>query len=209
MLNVKCKICRRAGEKLFLKGERCFSPKCALIKKPYPPGPAKKRRSRGFSEYGKQLKEKQKLKNWYGIRERQFKKYVKEALKERKKGENAELIFIKKIEKRADNVIFKAGIAPSRVMARQLVSHGHFLVNDKKINIPSYLVKKGDAIRISPLKLNKKVFQNIKNNLKKSNPPAWIQLNKETGETKIIGEPTIQDAALPADISIALEFYSR
>src|SRR4030043_988045 len=144
MISIKCKKCRRAGQKLFLKGERCYSQKCAMVKRPYPPGLHGKRRS-SLSEYGKQLLEKQKIRNTYGVLERQFKKYVLET--KDKAGDKREFLF-KKLEKRLDNVIFRAGFAKSRTQARQTVSHGHVLVNSRRMNIPSYEVKVGDVISI-------------------------------------------------------------
>lgn len=128
----KCKICRRAGVKLFLRGERCFSTKCAMIKRPYPPGKRIKKR-KSLSEYGKELKEKQKLKNWYNLSEEQFSKYVKKALGKRGKVEDARTFLMKELESRFDNVIFKLGWASSRSQAQQMVSHQHFLVNGKKV----------------------------------------------------------------------------
>jgi len=149
MKNAKCKICRRAGVKLFLKGDKCLSPKCPMIKKAYPPG-LRKRKSRSvFSEYAKELKEKQKLRNWYGLREKQFQKYVKEILAKRGKVENAGTLLIRTLESRLDNVVFQLGFAISRLQARQLISHRHFLVNDKVVNISSFLVKKGGGTSLA------------------------------------------------------------
>ena len=145
-LNPKCRQCRRIGEKLFLKGDRCVSTKCALIKKNYPPGihGAKQTRAKS-SEYGKQLREKQKAKRIYGILEKQFRNYFKKAAN--KKKETGEIL-LKILEMRLDNVIYRVGLAKSRNKARQLVSHGHFLINNKKVNIPSYEVNIKDVIKI-------------------------------------------------------------
>ena len=211
MINSKCKICRRLGAKLFLRGERCLSPKCAMVKKPYPPGQKRKRRRRGgaLSGYGKELREKQILKNWYNLREKQFRKYVREVLEKRGKVEDATQLLIRELESRLDNVIFRLGMAASRFQARQLVSHGHFLVNGKPINIPAYHVKKGDEITIRPSSQKKNIFQNLPTLLKKYQPPSWISLNLEKLEGKIKGEPTLEEAAPPAEISAIFEFYSR
>lgn len=209
MIDSKCKICRRLGVKLFLKGERCLSPKCAMVKRPYPPGQKGKRRPSPPSEYGKELKEKQKLKNWYNLEENQFKNYVKETLEKRGKVGDVETELIKKLESRLDNVIFRLGFAKSHSQARQLISHGYFLVNDKKINIPSYQLKKGDKITIRPQKIKKKIFQDLLSSLKKYETPSWLQLDKEKLEGKVVGEPSIQDAVPPAEISAILEYYSR
>lgn len=209
MQNSKCKICRRAGVKLFLKGEKCFSPKCPMIRKPYPPGQKKKRRTRALSEYGKELKEKQKLKNWYNLKERQFKKYIKEALKARGKVEDATAELIKVLEKRLDNVVFRLGFASSRPSARQMISHGHFLVNDRAINIPSFSVKKGDKIKIKPNSFKKNIFKNLPQVLKKYKPPSWLEISAKDLEGKVIDKPNLEEAAPPAEISSIFEYYSR
>ena len=209
MVEAKCKICRRAGTKLFLKGEKCLSPKCPMVRRPYPPGQKGKRRPTPLSEYGKQLREIQKLKSWYNLRERQFKKYVKEVLAKRGKVEDLGEILIRLLEKRLDNVIFRLGFATSRAQARQLVNHGHFLVNKRSVNIPSYQVRKGDVISIKPQKAKKANFQNLKNLLKKHNLPSWLKLDLEKLEGKVIGEPTLEEAAPPVEISSIFEYYSR
>lgn len=180
-----------------------------MIKKPYPPGQKRKRRLSPLSEYGKELKEKQKLKNWYGLKEAQLKKYVKGILQERGRVKDAAEELIKKLENRLDNVIFRLGFAQSRSQAGQLVSHGYFLVNVKENNIPSYQVKKGDRIGIRSQKLKKKIFQNLAASLKKYQTPTWLQLEKEKLEGKIIGTPTLEETAPPAEISSIFEYYSR
>lgn len=208
-IDSKCKICRRAGQKLFLKGEKCLTPKCPMVKKPYPPGKKGKRRLSPLSEYGKELREKQKLKNWYGLRETQLKNYVKNVFKKRGRVEDVGTELIKKLETRLDNVIFKFGFSNSRSQAKQLISHGYFLVNGKKIDIPSYQVKKEDKISIQPQKLKKKIFQNLTTTLKKYQPPSWLQLDREKLEGKVIGYPTLEEVAPPAELSSIFEFYSR
>jgi len=205
----KCKICRRLGAKLFLKGERCLSPKCAMIKRNYPPGQKRKRKPVSLSEYGKTLKEKQKLKNWYNLKERQFKNYVKKILKKRTGIEDASNLLIKILESRLDNVIFKLGFANSRPLARQLVSYGYFLINGKPINIPSYLVKRGEVISIKPQKVKKTIFQNLKNLLKKYKVPNWLELDLEKLEGKIIKYPTLEEIVPPVEMSAIFEHYSR
>ena len=205
----KCKICRRVGEKLFLKGEKCFSPKCPLVKKAYPPGQKRKRRRRALSEYGKELVEKQKLKNWYNLTERQFRKYVKETLSGRGKVEDTATLLIQTLERRLDNVVFRLGFAPSRSSARQLVSHRHIQVNDKTLNIASFSVKKGDVVKVKESSLSKKMFQVIKTTIKKYTPPTWLSLDSEKLEGKVIAEPNFEEAAPPAEISSIFEFYSR
>jgi len=208
MKNNKCKICRRLGVKLFLKGEKCLSPNCPIIKKPYPPGLRRKKRSRPLSEYGKELKEKQKLRNWYGLREAQFRKYVKQALEKRGKTDSVGLL-IKTLESRLDNVIFRLGLSSSRSQAKQLISHSHFLVNGSEINIPSYQVKLGDTITIRPQKLKKGAFQNISFKLKKYQPPSWLEFSLKTLEGKVVAEPGIEEVAPPAEIPAIFEYYSR
>ncbi len=205
----QCKTCRRLGQKLFLKGDRCFSQKCAMLKRAYAPGLQKKRKGGSASAYKKSLEEKQSLKKWYGVSERQFKKYVLETLSKMGKVENVSNELIKKLEQRLDNVIFRLGFAKSRAHARQTVCHSHFLVNGKAINIASYQVKKNDVITIKPTKKNKGVFKDLAEDLKKKEVPAWLVLNKEKLEGKISGEPNIDEVKPPAEISTIFEFYSR
>jgi small subunit ribosomal protein S4 len=209
MKNAKCKICRRLGVKLFLRGEKCFSPKCPMVKRPYPPGQKGKRRLSPPSEYARELREKQKLKKWYNLEERQFKKYVKEALAQRGKIEDATVYLIQKLEKRLDNVVFRLGFAPSRVQAKQLVSHGHFLVNGKPVNIPSFSLKVGDVVSLKPQKTKKVIFKDFKSKLKKEKVPSWLSLDVEKLEGKIIGEPKIEEIAPPVEVSAVFEFYSK
>jgi len=209
MFDSKCKICRRLGVKLFLKGERCLSPKCPMIKRPYPPGQKRKRRLGPPSEYGKELREKQKLKNWYNLKEAQFRKYVKKVLSFRGKMGDAGSLLIKLLETRLDNVIFRLGITSSRKQARQLVSHGHFLVNGKSVNIPSYQLKKGDTITIKPRSLKKAAFQNLSVKLKKQNIPSWLKFDIKNLKAEVTGEPSFEEVSPPVEISAIFEYYSR
>jgi len=213
MKNAKCKICRRLGIKLFLKGEKCLSSKCSMIKKAYPPGQKGKRRSKPLSEYGKELREKQKLRNWYNLEEKQFQKYVRSALAKRKKTEDAGTLLIKTLESRLDNVVFRLGFVSSRSEAKLLISHRHFLVNDKTVNISSFLVKKGDKIKIRPVSAKKNFFQNLPATLKKTKVPSWLELNTQVLtkrlEGKVIGMPTLEEVAPPVEISSIFEYYSR
>jgi len=204
-----CKICRRFGQKLFLKGERCFSPKCAMVKKPYSPGMKVKKRKFRQTEYSKQLAEKQKLKISYNLSEEQFKKYVNQVLKKRGRVEDEAEELIKKLEKRLDNVIYRLGIANSRKQARQLVSHGFFLVNEKPINIPSYEVRQNDVITLKKEKLQKNFFKEISAILKKKTFPSWLKFDKEKYEAKVIAEPSLKEMAPSAEISAIFEYYSR
>jgi len=212
MEDAKCKICRRADRKLFLKGEKCFSPKCPMIKKAYPPGSARKKRGRALSEYGKELKEKQKLKEWYGLRERQFSKYVRAVLEKAhraKEAKNPAELLVNELESRLDSAVFRLGIAPNRAQARQLVSHGHFLVNGKSVDIPSFSLRQGDKISIRPHSLKKPGFGRLSENLKKYQAPSWLKLDKEKMEGEFVGIPNLGEVAPPAEISSIFEFYSR
>ncbi len=205
----QCKTCRRLGQKLFLKGDRCFSPKCAMIKRAYAPGLQKKKRGGAPSEYKKSLVEKQALKKWYGLSERQFKRYVNETLEKMGKVQDVSAELIRKLEKRLDNVIFRLGFAKTRAQARQLVSHGYFSINGKMVNIPSYQVKKNDLVALKENKKGKGIFKELANELKRKEMPAWLQLNKEKLEARTIGDPTLDEVKPPAEMSLIFEFYSR
>ena len=207
IIDAKCKKCRRANQKLFLKGERCFGPKCAMTRRPYAPGVHGKAFRRRSSEYGQQLAEKQKIRYVYGVSETQFKNYFKEIAK-KQVGDKEELL-IRKLESRLDNVIFRLGWASSRRAARQGVNHGYFLVNGRKTNIPSYQVKKGDIIQIRGKSKKTKIFENLKALLKKYEAPAWLSLNKEKFEGEVKDTPKLEDVDRVGEISKIIEFYSR
>jgi small subunit ribosomal protein S4 len=206
MSDSKCKICRRAGEKLFLKGEKCFS-NCTLTKKPYPPGIHGKGFRKGrrtASEYGAQMREKQKVKFLYGLREKQFVNYVKEALK--KKGA-APIQLAKLFESRLDNVAYRLGFASERSTARQMVSHGHITVNGKRVNIPSYRLKVGDKIAIRKESMGKGMFKDIDIKWKKYEPPAWLSLDKNKKQGVVKGEAVAEDQKF--NLNSIIELYSR
>mgnify|MGYP000862235100 CR=1 FL=1 len=169
----------------------------------------KSKNKKNLSEYGRELKEKQKLKELYGLRERQFKNYVKDILKKRGKVEDAGVLLMKKLSLRLDNVVLNLGFANTLPKARQLVSHNHFLVNGKKINVPSFEVKKGDIIKVAPSSIKKPVFSNIIPELKKYKPPLWLELDVEKMEGKVLSEPTPEDLIPPVEISSIFEYYSR
>jgi len=207
--DLKCEICGRSARKGLTKGESFHSSKCPLYKKNYPSRSRKKRSRGGMSEYGKELIEKQIVRMLYRISERQFKNYVKEVLKKRGLVEDTSLELIKKLEKRLDNVVYRLGLATSRAQARQLVVHGHFLVNGKPINIPSYQVKVGDVISIKEHKKGKTFFKRISLTLKNLQPPSWLSLNKEKLEGKVVGEPSLEEVSVPAEIPSIFEFYSK
>jgi small subunit ribosomal protein S4 len=205
MLSMQCKKCRRVGEKLFLKGDRCYTPKCALVKRAYPPGVHGKRRG-GLSEYGKQLLEKQKIRHTYGILEKQFRKYV-EGISGRQ-GDKRELLF-RKLEKRLDNVIFRLGLAQSRRKAKQIVSHSHILVNGKKMNIPSYEVKVKDRISVKSRSQALPIFKDLKEILQKRQIPQWLSLNVEKMEATIIADTPDINQDILQSLGLIIEFYSR
>lgn len=207
----KEKIERRLGERLLLKGERSLSPKSAIVKKPYPPGmhgPVKSKRPRKTSEYGQQLKSKQKVRNVYRMLEKQFKNCIKTALTSKK---NLSEAIMDKLEHRLDNVVYRLGIAQSRDQARQLVNHGHILVNGKKISIPSYEVRIGDEIRIKEGS-GKSAFFNalVPQWLTKYEVPAWVEIDKTQMIGKVKGHPTLEESGLnPNDLQAIIEFYGR
>jgi len=205
----KCKKCRRAGAKLFLKGEKCESQHCPMIKKPYAPGQKPKRRKGRVSEYGRELNEKQKLRNWYNLREKQLLRYVKSVMAKEQEVESTGDQLIRKLEGRLDNVVYRAGFASSRTQARQMVSHGFFHIGDRLVDRPSYQVKVGDEITLKPSKKGKKIFEEFEANMKNFNPPAWISLDKKNFSAKIIGEVPVEEVAPPVEISAVFEFYSR
>lgn len=203
MTQAKCKISRRLGTNIFIKCTKVYA------RRPYPPGPKKKRAASSLSEYGRQLIEKQKLRFLYNIKEKQFKIYVKKILAKRGRIEDAPTALIQMLERRLDNVVFRLGLAVSRQQARQLVNHGHIMVNNRKVNIPSYQVKIGDEISIQPQSTNKAVFKDIRLKIAKYNPPSWLQFNKEELKAKVVSYPSLEEAAPPVEISSVFEFYSR
>lgn len=203
-LSPKCKKCRREGEKLFLKGERCFSVKCAMIKKAYAPGQHGQARRMGLSEYGTQLREKQKIKRTYGLLEKQFRKYYD--LASRMQGNTGNLLS-SLLERRLDNAVYRLGFASSRSQARQLVNHGYFLVNGKKVDIASYLVKEEEVISVKKGKEN--YFQNIKNTLKDRQTPSWLFLDYKKLQGKIVALPAKDEIDVNVGIHLVIEFYSK
>ncbi|MCT4594519.1 MAG: 30S ribosomal protein S4 [Anaeromicrobium sp.] len=198
-----CRLCRREGQKLYLKGERCYSDKCAVSKRAYAPGQHGQRRTK-LSNYGLQLREKQKVKRYYGLLEGQFRKYFDQAEKmEGITGEN----FLKVLETRLDNVVFRMGFASSRKEARQLVRHGHFLVNGKKVDIPSYLISVGDVIGVKEKSLSSAKFKALAEAAR--TVPAWVEANFEKLEGKIVALPNRSDVDLPIEEHLIVELYSK
>lgn len=202
------KIERRLGAKLFLKGERSLSPKSAMVRKPYPPGMHGKARFKKLSEYGLQLQSKQKIKNIYRLMEKQFKFYVKEAMKSKKE---TTALLVKNLEQRLDNVVYRMGLAQSRDQARQLVSHGHILVNNVKTNIPSYRVKKGDTISIREGSKTTRYFSALLPEwFAKHESPNWLKVEKNVLTGTMANSPEITDSGLETkDLQSIIEFYSR
>ena len=198
-MDAKGKSCRRVGEKLFLKGDRCFTPKCAVVRKPYPPGihtSTKKRR--GLSEYGMQLKEKQKLRNLYHLRENQFSTYVRNAMKAQKVDASTKLL--ESLTLRLDNVAFEAGFAASRSIARQLVSHGRVRVNGRKTNVSSYATKVGDIISLTDTSWK---FEDNKNKT-----PSWITIDPAAQTATVTAIPDTANKT-SFNIKLIIEYYAR
>lgn len=203
-------MCRRAGEKLFLKGERCFTPKCGVVRKSSPPGMhgAKKSR-RSQSEYAQQLAMKQRIKRMYVILERQLKKYFEES---RNRSGMVGDVLLQKIEMRLDNALYRAGLASSRRQARQISRHSSFLVNQKSVNIPSYGLKAGDVITIKENKKNKKYFSQMLSVLKEkkgAGVPGWLKIDPENASVEIVGKPVRDDFESGIDAQMVVEYYSR
>ena len=200
-----CRICRREGQKLFLKGDRCYSDKCAVDRRAYAPGQHGQGR-RKLSEYGTQLREKQKVRRAYGILEGQFARYFEMAnKKEGVTGEN--LLSI--LESRLDNVVYRLGLAVSRPEARQLVSHAHFTVNGKKVNIPSYLVKPGDVIAVKEGSRKSTKFDAILASTESRLVPKWLDMNRDTLEGKVIAYAERDDIDMAIEEHMIVEYYSK
>jgi len=200
-----CRLCRREGIKLFLKGSRCETAKCAIEKRAYPPGQHGQGRKK-FSEYGSQLREKQKVKRIYGVLEKQFRNYFFAA--DKKKGITGENL-LQKLELRMDNVIYRMGLASSRSTARQLVGHGHFTVNGKKMNIPSYALAQGDTIALNPNKIKKTPVKSAIENIKGKTLPDWLSFDTDSKQGIIQALPTREHVAMPIEEQLIVELYSR
>lgn len=200
----KCRICRREGVKLFLRGDRCYSPKCALSRRPRLPGQHGRFRRR-MSLYAIRLREKQKLKRIYGLREEQFRRYVEWA--KAFKGVTGEAL-LKFLERRLDNVVYRAGFAVSRAQARQLVSHGHFLVNGRVTNIPSYLVEEGDIVEVR-LQSKQKLGPVIREIADRRPVPSWLTRDLEGLRVQVSAEPNLEEVEHAVDTSLIVEYYSR
>ncbi|TDX49263.1 30S ribosomal protein S4 [Orenia marismortui] len=201
-----CRQCRQEGEKLFLKGERCYTDKCAIERRSYGPGDQGRGRRRKLSEYGLQLREKQKVRKIYGVLENQFRSYFEQA--EKKPGITGEN-FLKVLERRLDNVVYRLGFATSRNESRQFVRHGHILVNGKRVNIPSYLVDENDVITVKESSKDlKRLKEVIELNADKATP-SWLQVSLEKKEGKVLSDPIREEIDIPINEQLIVEFYSR
>lgn len=202
-----CRLCRREGTKLFLKGERCLSARCAIERRSYPPGiHGQGRRPRKPTEYGLQLREKQKARRIYGLLEKQFRNTFHKAV--RKKGITGE-VFLQLLEKRLDNVVYRLGFAVNRRQSRQLVGHRHFLVNGRRLNFPSYLVKKGDVIEVA--EHSKKMPDFIARIEKRGELtlPSWLSVTEGELKGKVIDDPKPEDITIPVNEQLIVEYYSK
>lgn len=201
-----CRQCRREGTKLFLKGDRCYSAKCAVIKRHTPPGQHGQARMRKQSEYGIQLREKQKCRRAYGVLESQFRKYYTMAANMRGvTGEN----MLALLERRLDNVVYRLGFGESRPMARQMVQHGHIRVNGKKVDIPSYLIKQGDIITVKERSRDMQNLKALKEQGASKLVPKWLEIDTENLTGKVVAMPQRDDIDLTIEEHLIVEFYSR
>lgn len=200
-----CRLCRREGTKLFLKGSRCYSGKCAFERRSYAPGQHGQGRKK-VTEYGIQLREKQKARRFYGVLESQFRRYFAQAARE--KGVTGERL-LQLLEIRLDNVVFRAGLAESRAQARQFVRHGHFTVNGKRVNIPSFLVKEGEVIAVAEKSRSMVVFSDLPETLNARRIVPWISLNPAELSATIVSLPKREDIDVPVQEHLIVERYSR
>ena len=202
--DANCRLCRREGQKLFLKGERCYSPKCALERRAFPPGQNGQGRRSKTSEYGLQLREKQKTKRFYGLQETQFRNLFDKAA--RKQGITGENLLIM-LETRLDNVVYRMGFAATRREARQLVTHGHYTLNGKKVNSPSQEVKVGDVIKVKEKSQNSPKFKEIKE--MQIMVPSWLTADAEKLEGKVVALPKREEIDTPIQEHLIVELYSK
>ena len=201
-----CRLCRQVNEKLFLKGERCFSPRCAVERRRSTPGSRGGGRPRRLSDHGIQLREKQKARYIYGVLERQFRNYMDQAF--RSPGVTGEYL-LQMLERRLDNAVFRLGFAESRNQARQLVQHGHFQVNGRNTNIPSYIVKQGDIIGWKPSRKEKDFYKALTEDIPRRPVPDYLQLDTESMSGTVTGLPTGEDVMATIESRLIVEYYSR
>ena len=200
-----CRLCRREGMKLFLKGERCFTDKCSIERRNYPPGQHGQDRPK-FSDYGVQLREKQKVRRIYGLLERQFRRTVRQA--ERMKGVKGENL-LALLERRLDNVVYRLGFVNSRSEARQLVRHGHFTVNGRRVDIPSYSVRVGDVVGLTARGKGAARIEEALDALEARTLPSWVAVDKEKRQGEILSQPNREEITLPIQEQLIIELYSR
>ena len=201
-----CRLCRREDAQLYLKGDRCFSDKCAYTRRPYPPGQHGQARKRRPSYFGQQLREKQKVKRMYGLLEKQFRGYYYKAT--RMKGVTGENL-LSLLERRLDNVVKRSGFAASHAEARQLVRHGHFLVNGRRVDIPSYLVREGDVVEVREKSRKIQKIVDALAQLERTPLPAWLEIDKDKFTSKVTALPTRSDIAQDVDEQLIVELYSK
>jgi small subunit ribosomal protein S4 len=201
-----CRLCRREGMKLFLKGERCYTEKCAIEKRNMPPGQHGKLRKAKIVGYGLQLREKQKVKRIYGVLENQFRRYFEMA--DRTRGITGETL-LQLLERRLDNVLYRLGLATSRAQARQLARHGHFTVNGRKVDIPSYSVKPGDVIGVRASSAENPAIQHALEEVKGRGVPEWLSFDSGTMSGRIASLPTREQINLPVQEQLIVELYSK
>ena len=205
-LDAKCRQCRREGEKLFLKGEKCFTDKCPVERRAYAPGQHGQKSGARLSDYGKQLREKQKMRHTYGLLERQFRNTYYDAA--RAKGVTGERL-LQLLESRLDNITYRMGFGASRGEARQVVRHNAILVNGKRVNIPSYLVRTGDVISVHEKSRKLKRIEESLGAIERRGVPQWLELDKEKFEGKVKGMPSREDFTLPIREQLIVELYSK
>jgi small subunit ribosomal protein S4 len=201
----QCRLCRRETVKLFLKGDRCFTEKCAVERRQYPPGQHGQRRSK-LSDYGVQLREKQKVRNTYGVLEKQFRNCFYAA--ERKKGVTGEVL-LQMMETRLDNVAYRMGLTPNRNSARQLVRHGHFLVNGKEVNIPSCSISVGDVVEVKEASRNVGIIADSLSKAEQRGVPSWLEVDFQNFKGKVLELPAREDIQIPAQEQLIVELYSK
>lgn len=201
-----CKLCRREGEKLFLKGSRCYSNKCAFDQRSYPPGQHGVTKRVKLSEYGRQLREKQKVKRIYGVLEKQFKNYYKKAA--RMKGVTGENL-LQLLESRLDNVVYRLGFAPSRKAARQLVLHKHFRVNGRAVNVPSYILKPGDVVEVKEKSKRLSIIHESLKNVKAENMYPWLSIDKAKLQGIFKEKPAREQIPINVQENLIVELYSK
>lgn len=202
----KCKKCRREGEKLFLKGDRCYTAKCSMVRRNYPPGLHGQSANKKLSDYSFHLREKQKARRIYGLLEKQFKNYFVKASK--KKGVTGDIL-LQFLESRLDNVIYRLGMAKSRMQARQIVNHGHVLVNKKPINIPSYQVREGDMIEIKENSLKNKYFDEMLKSRNIDSVPSFLKTTAKSLKGEMVSLPNVDDIEHRINTQLIVEYYSK